>query len=249
MAENWITGLWESVFPRKQKYNIEELRAGMARYVTATYEPAPKKPAEKRPQSTTPIPRKPEKKPKPEAPSQAPKHSMREEPADYAVSGQERPTQYSRRPNKPQYQKWVPDDDPVPGLLRSSLNDSEAKALDVILEERKEKTFRDRLFELIRDRRATDSHVYKKAQLDRRLFSKIAGDRYYKPAKDTVLALAMALECSLEEANSLLASAGYVLSHSSKRDIMIEYLFKEKIYDLTTVNIILDQLKQKPIGR
>ncbi len=85
--------------------------------------------------------------------------------------------------------------------------------------------------------------------MDRRLFSKIAGDRYYRPAKDTVLALALALECSLEEANSLLESAGYLLSRSSKRDMMLEYLFKEKIYDLTTVNILLNQLKQKPIGR
>ena len=262
MAENWFTDLWESVFPRKQKYNIEKLRAGMAKYVAATFEPAPKKPAEKRPQSTTPIPKQPEKKTgdaakhsarkhpqqKPEPGSKPAQYSMREGQADYKVPGQERPAQYSEREPHVQFQMWR-EEDPVPGLLRSSLNDSEAKALDIILDGRKEKTFTDRLLELIKDRRVTDSHVYKKAQLDRRLFSKIAGDRYYKPAKDTVLALALALECSLKEADDLLERAGFRLSHSSKRDIMIEYLFKEKIYDLTTANIILDQLKQKPIGR
>ena len=256
MAGNWFTDLWESVFPKKQKYNVDELRAGMAKYVAAIWQPAPKKPAEKHPQSSTPIPKKPEKKEKPAqhsprkpVPQEKPQYSMREDQTAYVVPKQERPAQYSEREPRVQFQKWAPDDDPVPELLRSSLNGSEAKALDIILEGRKEKTFRDKLFELIKARRVTDSHVYKRAQLDRRLFSKIAGDRYYRPAKDTVIALALALECSLTEANDLLGSAGYLLSHSSKRDIMIEYLFKEKMYDLTTANIILDQLKQKPIGR
>ncbi len=88
MEGNWFTALWESVFPQRQKYNIEELRIGMAKYVASTYEPAPKKPTEKRPQSTTPIPRKPEKTDKTGHTAQ---HSMREEPSAYGSSGQNRP--------------------------------------------------------------------------------------------------------------------------------------------------------------
>lgn len=220
MPGSWFAALRERFFPRKRKYNIDELCSGMERYVAAARRPETGKPGDE------------------------PKYSMREDPAAYASVGEAKP---GREP-RIRYQKWV-EEDPVPGLLRSSLSESEAKALDLILEKRKEKTFRDLLFDLIRKRGVRDSQVYKKAQLDRRLFSKIAGDRNYRPAKDTVLALALALECSLEEAGGLLKSAGYLLSHSSRRDIMIEYLFKEKIYDLTTANIILDRMGEKIIGR
>lgn len=223
MLGNWFTDLWESVFPKKRKYDIEQLRTGMERYVAAARRGETGKPGDQ------------------------PKYSLREGSAAYNSAVEEQSGQQpGREPRR--YQKWT-DEDPVSGLLRSSLNESEAKALDLILEQRKEKTFRDHLFDLIEKRGVRDSQVYKRAQLDRRLFSKIAGDRYYKPAKDTVLALALALECSLDEANDLLRSAGYLLSHSSRRDIMIEYLFKEKIYDLTTANIILDRMGEKIIGR
>lgn len=224
MPGSWFAALRERFFPGKRKYyNIDELCDGMERYVAAACRHETGKPGDR------------------------PKYSMREGPAAYASAGEAQPGQQPGR-EPPKYQKWV-EEDPVPGLLRSSLSDSEARALDLILEERKEKTFRDLLFDLIRKRGVRDSQVYKKAQLDRRLFSKIAGDRNYRPAKDTVLALALALECSLEEAGGLLKSAGYLLSHSSRRDIMIEYLFKEKIYDLTTANIILDRMGEKIIGR
>ena len=94
-----------------------------------------------------------------------------------------------------------------------------------------------------------DSRVYKAAQIDRRLFSKIMSDRNYKPSKDTALALVIALEPSLKQANDLLSRAGYTLSHSNKRDVTIEYFIREGIHNLSDINEVLYNLDQKVIGR
>ena len=94
-----------------------------------------------------------------------------------------------------------------------------------------------------------DSKVYKAAQMDRRLFSKIMSDQYYKPSKDSALALAIALELTLKQTNDLLSRAGYTLSHSDKRDVIIEYFIREGIYNLSDINEILYRLDQKIIGR
>ena len=94
-----------------------------------------------------------------------------------------------------------------------------------------------------------DSRVYKAAQMDRRLFSKIMSDRNYKPSKDTALALIIALELTLKQANDLLSRAGYTLSHSNKRDVIIEYFIREGIHDLSDLNEVLYNLDQKIIGR
>lgn len=94
-----------------------------------------------------------------------------------------------------------------------------------------------------------DSRVYKAAQMDRRLFSKIMSDRNYKPSKDTAIALAIALELTLKQANDLLSRAGYTLSHSNKRDVIIEYFIREGIHDLYDINEVLYNLDQKIIGR
>ena len=94
-----------------------------------------------------------------------------------------------------------------------------------------------------------DSKVYKAAQMDRRLFSKIMSDRNYKPSKDTALALAIGLKLNLIQVNDLLSRAGYVLSHSSKRDVIIEYFIREGKYNLSDINEVLYRLDQKIIGR
>ena len=166
-------------------------------------------------------------------------HAMRESGGGYDI----------KEKQEVYYQVMDLEDDPIPDMLRSSLTPGEAKALGVILDGRKEKTFRDKLLDLIDKRGYRDSYVYRRAHIDRRLFSKIAGDRFYKPAKDTVLAFAIALKCSLREANELLESAGYLLSQSSRRDMLIEYFFTQKIYDLDVANTLLMQLGEKIIGR
>ena len=110
-------------------------------------------------------------------------------------------------------------------------------------------TFVDILTRSINAKGWRDSRVYKAAQMDRRLFSKIMSDRNYKPSKDTALALVIALELSLKQANDLLSRAGYTLSHSSKRDVIIEYFIRERIYNLSDINEVLYHLDQKIIGR
>lgn len=112
-----------------------------------------------------------------------------------------------------------------------------------------DRTFVDLLLRYIDEKGVRDSKVYKAANIDKRLFSKMVSNRYYKPSKDTAVALMLALELSLEQANDMLSRAGYTLSHSSKRDVIIEYFFKERIYNLVYVNEVLYKLGQKVIGR
>lgn len=138
--------------------------------------------------------------------------------------------------------------DPVPPYLRASLTQSEARALGILLDEKKEGTFTDQLLALIDSRGMKDSAVYRRAHLDRRLFSKIAGDRNYRPSRDTVVAFALALSCTPKEADTLLRSAGFQLSRSSRRDLVIEYFFRRRIFDLDTLNEVLDSLGEKPLG-
>ena len=110
-------------------------------------------------------------------------------------------------------------------------------------------TFVDMLTRYIIMKGWRDSKVYKAAQIDRRLFSKIMSDREYKPAKDTALALAIALELTLQQTNDLLDRAGYTLSHSNKRDVIIEYFIREGVHNLMDINEVLHKLDQKMIGR
>lgn len=112
-----------------------------------------------------------------------------------------------------------------------------------------DKTFVDGVMNIIRVKGYKDSDVYKAAYIDRRLFSKIMSNRQYKPSKDTAVAIAFALKLTTEQANDLLARAGYTLSHSSRRDIILEYFFEEKIYDLVDINEVLYNLNEKIIGR
>lgn len=110
-------------------------------------------------------------------------------------------------------------------------------------------TFVDKMLELIDCKKLRDTDVYKAAQVDRRLFSKIVSDSTYKPAKDTCIALCFAMKLTLPETNDLLSRAGYTFSHSNKRDVILEYFFRERIYDLIDINEILFRLDQKVLGR
>ena len=110
-------------------------------------------------------------------------------------------------------------------------------------------TFVQMLQAYMRKKKLLETQVYKAAMMDRRLFSKIMCDINYKPSKDTVLALIFALKLSLAEARDLLERAGYTLSHSIKRDIIIEYFIKERIYNLDNVNAFLYNMDEKIIGR
>ena len=138
-------------------------------------------------------------------------------------------------------------------LFQDVLNDavSSAEFAKVMekLQAMKDMSFVDKMLSIIDSKQKRDSEVYKAAQVDRRLFSKIVSDRTYKPAKDTCVALCLALELTLAEANDLLSRAGYTLSHSNVRDIIIEYFFVEHIYSVVKANEVLSGLNLHIIGR
>lgn len=96
--------------------------------------------------------------------------------------------------------------------------------------------FSETLLAMIDTRGLKDAHVYKRANLSRQHFSKIRSNPQYKPSKATVLALAVALELTLDETNLLLERAGYALSHADRRDVIVEFFILEGIYDIFQIN-------------
>lgn len=117
-----------------------------------------------------------------------------------------------------------------------------------------EEGFAEAVLKKIDEKGLTDPQCYTRANLSRAVFNKlkqsaIAPEKYsYSPSKSTALALVIALELSLDDANDLLKKAGFAISHSNKRDIIVEYFLVHHIYDIFAINEVLFRFQQPPLG-
>lgn len=125
------------------------------------------------------------------------------------------------------------------------------RSIDESLEEllnTKEETFQQMLFRMIDSKGLTDPEVYKKANIDRKLFSKIRSNENYNPTKKTAIAFAIALGLNLDETTDLLRRAGLSLSPSNHFDIIVKYCIEHGITNIHEVNCILFEFDQMLLG-
>lgn len=133
----------------------------------------------------------------------------------------------------------------IPDFLRT---DSCKKSIDAVLEKKAE-TFSAMLLRLIDEKGLKDSVVYKNANIDRRLFSKIRGDEDYVPSKKTAISFCLALQLEMKEAKKLLETAGYALSTASRFDLIIMYLIENKEYNIHFANIVLEDYGEGTLSK
>lgn len=124
---------------------------------------------------------------------------------------------------------------------------TEMRSLEDLMDE-VDDTFSEHLFRMIDYKGMKDPEVYKKANIDRRLFSKIRSNKYYQPSKNTALSLAFALELNLDETKELLIKAGYALSNSNKVDIIVKYFIEQKNYNIYELNEVLFKFTETTLG-
>lgn len=122
-----------------------------------------------------------------------------------------------------------------------------ARSLEEVISQLGE-TFSQCLFRLIDEKGKTDVEVYKKANLDRKLFSKIRSNEKYQPSKKTVLALAVALELNLDETKDFLGKAGLAFSPGSVSDLIVQYFIMNEMYDIYQINLSLFEHEQQTLG-
>ena len=114
---------------------------------------------------------------------------------------------------------------------------------------RQSETFSHMLLRLIDEKNLKDSEVYRNANIDRRLFSKIRGDEEYIPSKKTAICFCMALQLDIEQSKKLLETAGYALTTSSKFDLIVMYLLENKEYNVVFANIVLESYGESCLTR
>ena len=121
------------------------------------------------------------------------------------------------------------------------------RSLDDVMKNLSE-TWSESLLRLITEKGYEDTEVYKRANVDRKLFSKIRSNKDYQPKKTTAVAFALALRLNLDETKDFIARAGYAFSPSSKFDLIIEYCIENEVYDFMTINLALFEHEEPLIG-
>ncbi|SFB09522.1 MULTISPECIES: hypothetical protein [unclassified Bacillus (in: firmicutes)] len=120
--------------------------------------------------------------------------------------------------------------------------------LDDFIKNNHKPTLTQLLFTYIDQKGVSDPEIYKKAGMDRKHFSKLRSNPNYQPKKNTVIALALALELNSEETDDFLDSAGYSLSQSDTSDLVIQFCIEKKIFKIEEVNQALYYFSLKPLG-
>lgn len=99
-----------------------------------------------------------------------------------------------------------------------------------------DETWQETVLRLIDEKELKDSYVYKKASISKQTFSKIRSNVNYQPNKDTAIQICFGLELNLDNSLDLLSKAGFTLSKSIKRDVVIKYFLEHEIYDIDVIN-------------
>ena len=157
--------------------------------------------------------------------------SMKNRPFDdfYGLSGSS--LLETTHKTKPMYSMSMPDNRRLEDLVKNT-----------------EESFSTMVLRLIDEKGLTDTKVYKKAGIDRRVFSKLRSNEDYQPSRNTAILLAMAMKLSLDETKDLLGKAGMTLSHSNKADLITEYFFENENYDISLLNETLVHFGERSLS-